>query len=164
MTHSEFNYWIDELEKSRALILDERNGKYSHDDEALYNFKEAAKIMGCTPAQAAWNYATKHIIALRDMICNDNFSDKPDLCEKIRDIQNYLSFIWAIANENRCVDLEAKEHKGDTSFDYGFIPDDDSVICERCKYFTVPCAEEPCCSCRHYNAHTPDLDSKFEKA
>lgn len=161
MTHREFNYWIDELENSRTSILKERNGKYSHDDEALYNFKEAAKIMGCTPAQAAWNYATKHIIALRDMICSDNFSDKSDLCEKIRDIQNYLSFIWAIANEDRCVDLEAKEHKEDTSFDYDFIPD--KADCETCKYADIHYDQEPCNSCRHCFYRRPDLDSKFER-
>ena len=99
MTHENFNALVDKLEASRVSILKKRNAKYSHPDNALYNFNEAAKIMGCTPAQAAWNYATKHIIALRDMILKNDFSDIDDLEEKIRDVQNYLTFIWALGNE-----------------------------------------------------------------
>ena len=74
-------------------------GRYMND--ALHNFDEGAKIMSCTSAQCAWNYATKHIIALRDMVLTNNFSNRDDVLEKIQDIQNYLTFIWCISEEER---------------------------------------------------------------
>ena len=101
MTHEQFNRLVDELENTRVKTLKEKNARYSQPDDALHNFDEGAKIMSCTSAQCAWNYATKHIIALRDMVLNNNFSNRDDVLEKIQDIQNYLTFIWCISEEGR---------------------------------------------------------------
>ena len=101
MTHEQFNRLVDELENTRVKTLKEKNSRYSQPDDALHNFDEGAKIMSCTSAQCAWNYATKHIIALRDMVLNNNFSNREDVLEKIQDIQNYLTFIWCISEEER---------------------------------------------------------------
>ena len=35
------------------------------------------------------------------MILNNNFSNRDDVLEKIQDIQNYLTFIWCISEEER---------------------------------------------------------------
>lgn len=101
MTHEQFNRLVDELETTRVKTLKEKNARYSQPNDALHNFDEGAKIMSCTSAQCAWNYATKHIIALRDMVLNNNFSNRDDVLEKIQDIQNYLTFIWCISEEER---------------------------------------------------------------
>ena len=101
MTHDQFNRLVDELENTRVKTLKEKNARYSQPDDALHNFDEGAKIMSCTSAQCAWNYATKHIIALRDMVLTNNFSNRDDVLEKIQDIQNYLTFIWCISEEER---------------------------------------------------------------
>ena len=141
MTHENFNELVDKLEASRVSILKERNAKYSHPDNALYNFNEAAKIMGCTPAQAAWNYATKHIIALRDMILKNDFSDVDDLEEKIRDVQNYLTFIWALGNEENNHDTTAVT----TEFP---INKSDDARCEKCRYSDNEAEDVPCRLCK----------------
>lgn len=99
MTHVQFNSLVDELEKNRVQTLKEKNARYSSPDDALHNFISGAEIMQRTPAQCAWAYATKHIAALRDMIQRDDFSNRDDVLEKIQDIQNYLCFIWCIAND-----------------------------------------------------------------
>ena len=101
MTHEQFNTLVDELESTRIKTLKEKNARYSQPDDALHNFDEGAKIMSCTSAQCAWNYATKHIIALRDMVLTNNFENRDDVLEKIQDIQNYLTFIWCISEEER---------------------------------------------------------------
>ena len=101
MTHEQFNRLVDELENTRVKTLKEKNARSSQPDDALHNFDEGAKIMSCTSAQCAWNYATKHIIALRDMVLTNNFSNRDDVLEKIQDIQNYLTFIWCISEEER---------------------------------------------------------------
>ena len=109
MTHEQFNRLVDELENARVKTLKEKNARYSQPNDALHNFDEGAKIMSCTSAQCAWNYATKHIIALRDMILNNNFSNRDDVLEKIQDTQNYLTIIWVISEEER-----EKRTSGDT--------------------------------------------------
>ena len=101
MTHEQFTNLVDELETTRVKTLKEKNARYSQPDDALHNFDEGAKIMSCTSAQCAWNYATKHIIALRDMVLTNNFSNREDVLERIQDIQNYLTFIWCISEEER---------------------------------------------------------------
>lgn len=121
MTHEQFNRLVDELENTRVKTLKEKNARYSQPNDALHNFDEGAKIMSCTSAQCAWNYATKHIIALRDMVLNNNFSNRDDVLEKIQDIQNYLTFIWCISEEERekltgynsatCTDASTKSKK-----------------------------------------------------
>lgn len=99
MTQEKFIKLIDELENNRASTLKEKNQRYGSANDALHNFAEGAIIMNCTQAQCAWAYATKHIVALRDMIQRNDFSDRDDVLEKIQDIQNYLEFIWCIAND-----------------------------------------------------------------
>lgn len=101
MTHMQFEQLIDELEQNRVQTLKEKNARYSSENDALHNFISGAAIMQCTPAQCAWAYATKHIAALRDMIQRDNFNNREDVLEKIQDIQNYLCFIWCIANDKQ---------------------------------------------------------------
>ena len=101
MTHEQFNRLVDELENTRVKTLKEKNARYSQPDDALHNFDEGAKIMSCTSAQCAWNYATKHIIALRDMVLTNNFSNRDDVLEKIQDTQNYLTIIWVISEIER---------------------------------------------------------------
>lgn len=152
MTHKDFNALVDKLETSRVSILKERNAKYSHPDNALYNFNEAAKIMGCTPAQAAWNYATKHIIALRDMILKNDFSDVDDLEEKIRDVQNYLTFIWALGNEeNNHATMPEDVNNRNTTIDTTEYPINKSgeVNCKNCRYYEDSGLDDmPCRLCK----------------
>ena len=72
---------------------------YSAPDDALHNFASGAEIGGCTEAQACWGYLVKHLVALRDKIKNNDFSNKDDLKEKCQDSINYIRFIWAFAHE-----------------------------------------------------------------
>lgn len=115
---------------------------YSAPDDALHNFASGADIGGCTEAQACWGYLVKHLVALRDKIKNNDFSDKDDLKEKCQDSINYIRFIWAIAHEGE-----------DTSFDYDF--NDDVGDCWECKYNNVEFEDdgitwkEPCKSCKN---------------
>ena len=115
---------------------------YSAPDDALHNFASGADIGGCTEAQACWGYLVKHLVALRDKIKNNDFSNKDDLKEKCQDSINYIRFIWAIAHEGE-----------DTSFDYNFI--DNTPECADCKYNNVEFEDdgktwkEPCKSCKN---------------
>lgn len=142
MTHERFEQLLDELDGESLTTLKAKTRMYSAPNDALHNFASGADIGGCTEAQACWGYLVKHLVALRDKIKNNDFSNKDDLKEKCQDSINYIRFIWAIAHEGE-----------DTSFDYDFS--DDVADCFECKYDNVEFEDdgitwkEPCKSCKN---------------
>ena len=101
MSREQFEQLLDELDGQSLETLKTKNARYSSPDDTLHNFNSGAEIMGVTPAQCAWGYATKHLVALRDKILKDDFSDRDDLLEKCQDIINYVRFIWCLANQGK---------------------------------------------------------------
>ena len=99
MTTETFNKLLDELDGNSLETLKQKNAKYASPTDCLHNFDAGAEIMGRTPAQCAWGYMTKHLVALRDKVDKNDFSDRDDLLEKCQDIINYIRFIWLIGNE-----------------------------------------------------------------
>ena len=99
MTSETFNKLLDELDGNSLETLKQKNAKYAFPTDCLHNFDSGANIMGSTPAQCAWGYMTKHLVALRDKVQKNDFSDRDDLLEKCQDIINYIRFIWLIGNE-----------------------------------------------------------------
>ena len=154
MTHKRFEQLLDELDGESLATLKAKNRMYSAPDDALHNFASGADIGGCTEAQACWGYLVKHLVALRDKIKNNDFSNKDDLKEKCQDSINYIRFIWAIAHEGE-----------DTSFDYDF--NDDVGNCCDCKYDDVEFEDdgvtwkEPCKSCKN---GIPSSSPKYKTA
>ena len=154
MTHERFEQLLDELDGESLTTLKAKNRMYSAPDDALHNFVSGANIGGCTEAQACWGYLVKHLVALRDKIKNNDFSNKDDLKEKCQDSINYIRFIWAIAHEGE-----------DTSFDYNFI--DNTPECADCKYNNVGFEDdgktwkEPCKSCKN---GIPSSSPKYKTA
>ena len=154
MTHERFEQLLDELDGESLTTLKAKNRMYSAPTDALHNFASGADIGGCTEAQACWGYLVKHLVALRDKIKNNDFSNKDDLKEKCQDSINYIRFIWAIAHEGE-----------DTSFDYNFI--DNIPECADCKYYDVEFEddgktwEEPCKSCKN---GIPSSSSEYKTA
>ena len=154
MTHERFEQLLDELDGESLATLKAKNRMYSAPADALHNFASGAEIGGCTEAQACWGYLVKHLVALRDKIINNDFSNKNDLKEKCQDSINYIRFIWAIAHEGE-----------DTSFDYNFI--DNTPECSDCKYNNVELEDdgktwkEPCKSCKN---GIPSSSPKYKTA
>lgn len=100
MNRETFNTLLEELRGDSIDTLAAKNAMYSKGtDDPLHNFNEGAEVDGSTPAQACWGYLTKHLVALRDMIKRNDFSDREDLKEKCKDAINYIFFIWCIGND-----------------------------------------------------------------
>ena len=98
MRHQDFSRAITLIRDASLETLLQRNANYSRgSDDALHNFAAGAEIVGGTPAQAAWGYMTKHLVALRDKVQRDDFHDMDDLLEKCQDVINYTAIIFAIA-------------------------------------------------------------------
>ena len=114
MTNEVFSEHIKHIKNYSMDVLIAKNSNYSKGDtDALHNFVAGAAIAGCTPAQAAWGYATKHFVALRDKIQRNDFSDFADLEEKCCDIINYIAIIYAIGAE------ELSKKQDNPPCDYG---------------------------------------------
>ena len=106
MDRKTFETLVNEIRSASLDTLVERNfgiNGYAKGDSvsAIHNFEEGGKFLkdGGTPAQAAWSYMVKHLIALRDRVNNDDFEDLDEIKERCRDIINYTCIIWCIANE-----------------------------------------------------------------
>lgn len=102
-----FKQLLDELDGNSLQTLKEKNARYSQNGDCLHNFRSGAEIVGGTPAQACWGYLTKHLVALRDMINKDDFSNREDFLEKCQDTINYIRFLWCIGNDGN--EPECKE-------------------------------------------------------
>lgn len=122
MKADEFKTLLEELDGSSLTTLIEKNARYSSNNDALHNFRAGADIMGGTPAQACWGYLTKHLTALRDMVQNNNFSNREDFLEKCQDTINYVRFLWCLGNDERdkltkvveSVSISIADDKGET--------------------------------------------------
>jgi hypothetical protein len=99
MSPDTFKQLLEELDANSVKTLAEKNARYSGGGDALHNFRAGADIFGGTPAQACWGYLTKHLVALRDMVMRDDFSNREDLLEKCQDSINYIRFLWCIGND-----------------------------------------------------------------
>ena len=99
MNSERFKELLDELDGNSLQTLKEKNARYSQNGDALHNFRSGAEIIGGTPAQACWGYVTKHLVALRDMVIKNDFSNREDFLEKCQDTINYIRFLWCIGND-----------------------------------------------------------------
>ena len=101
MNHERFKALILELDGDSTATLLAKNAKYAPGDDALHNFHSGGDVFGGTAAQACWGYLTKHLVALRDKVQNNDFHDREDLLEKCQDTINYIRFLWCIGNEEK---------------------------------------------------------------
>ena len=100
MKSEKFNALLDELDGCSLQTLKEKNARYAQDGDCLHNFRSGADIAGGTPAQACWGYLTKHLVALRDKVEKNDFSNREDFLEKCQDTINYIRFLWCIGNDD----------------------------------------------------------------
>lgn len=101
MNADRFKELLDELDGNSLQTLKEKNARYAQNGDCLHNFRSGAEIAGGTPAQACWGYATKHFVALRDMVEKNDFSNREDFLEKCQDSINYIRFLWCIGNDEK---------------------------------------------------------------
>ena len=106
MKAEQFKTLLDELDGNSLQTLKEKNARYSQNGDCLHNFRSGAEIVGGTPAQACWGYLTKHLVALRDMVNKDDFSNREDFLEKCQDTINYIRFLWCIGNDKTEVEYK----------------------------------------------------------
>ena len=100
MQSERFKELLDELDGNSLQTLKEKNARYAQNGDCLHNFRSGAEIVGGTPAEACWGYLTKHLVALRDKVKKNDFSNREDFLEKCQDTINYIRFLWCIGNDD----------------------------------------------------------------
>lgn len=114
MLKEEFEQLLRELDDESVNTLITKNARYASSEDCLHNFKKGADISGRTPAEACWGYLTKHLVALRDKVESNDFSNREDFLEKCQDTINYIRFLWCIGNEeNKKLTINMKEGNND---------------------------------------------------
>lgn len=108
MDNTTFENLVKEIRAASMDTLTAKNAKYATDGDRLHNFVAGGGVMGGTAAQACWGYLTKHLVALRDRVERNDFSDREDLKEKCQDAINYIVFLWCIGNEERAKEAHLK--------------------------------------------------------
>lgn len=111
MPPERFQELLDELDGNSLQTLKEKNARYSTDGDSLHNFRSGSEIAGGTSAQACWGYMTKHLVALRDMVEKNDFSNREDFLEKCQDTINYIRFLWCIGNEEITEEKETERDR-----------------------------------------------------
>lgn len=114
MNNDCFKELLEELDANSVKTLVEKNARYATSEDTLHNFKMGADIVGGTPAQACWGYLTKHLVALRDMVKQNDFSNREDFLEKCQDSINYIRFLWCIGNDELNNIAEKEKRRSDT--------------------------------------------------
>lgn len=112
MTKDIFEKLVIEIRDESLNTLVQKNASYNQEEDKLHNFRAGGDIMGGTAAMAAWGYMTKHLVALRDKIERNDFSDREDFLEKCKDAINYVCLIWCIGNEENTSRLHAEMYEG----------------------------------------------------
>lgn len=111
MTNERFNELVEQLRGASIDTLLRKNSGYATEDDRLHNFNAGAEISGRTPAQTAWGYLTKHLVALRDKVERNDFTDEADFLEKCQDSINYIVLIWCLGHEDNAKRTEAPKRE-----------------------------------------------------
>ena len=101
MNNSDFNVVLENAITDLEETLFIKGSEYSHTQDRLKNFKDAADFNGIEPEQALWLFVTKHIIALKDFVwqIDDNRITKNQWAEKLGDIRAYMVLLEALVEE-----------------------------------------------------------------
>jgi hypothetical protein len=103
MTRDEFMEFYKDKSSKLQELLQKKNNEYSNGLSAFYNFEEGLAISTCeTREELAWNFMTKHLQSMKDIITNKTGTDNL-IAEKASDIILYTYLIWAMKEETNII-------------------------------------------------------------
>jgi len=102
LTVDEFDKIVEDTFDIIRKVLIVKAREYASSDDRLYNFKQAADLQRCTPAEALGGMLAKHIVSVYDLIHGALGQRPVDISvwdEKIIDSINYLILLRAMMKE-----------------------------------------------------------------
>lgn len=105
MNQSEFTSLADQMFDSMRKLLVIKGGEYAGNEDRLGNFKRGAALVGCTPLQVAFIYASKHYDSIatyvRDMAAGEDRERSEAMEGRFDDLANYCLLMKAIMVEGK---------------------------------------------------------------
>ena len=99
MRQEEFDFIVKERIEKIVSVLQKKGAEYATYEDRLHNFKRAANLMRCTPAEALLGMYAKQIVSVIDLV-KQGIREKEVIDEKIGDSINYLILLEAILKED----------------------------------------------------------------
>lgn len=106
MKTGQFNEVVEDAASKIIERLSYKGSEYGLTADRLRQFYDAAEILDCTPEQAAWTYAMKHIVKVSQHV-KDNTLTIGIFDESGYDIMAYMVLIEAILIEDARRGLDA---------------------------------------------------------
>lgn len=107
MKSEDFRKIADEFFKDAWTVLFQKNADYARTDDALDNFKSAARMLGMEPRQVWAVYFHKHVSALFRWARDGEVSSE-DLRGRFMDVVNYSALGMGLMEELRQEAMYAK--------------------------------------------------------
>lgn len=110
MDSEQFNQIVERrIRKIRNTVCD-KAVEYASGGDRLFNFKDGAKYLDCSPELACWAYVSKHLSSVKKMVLDFNGPKRvpsQELCdEKLGDVIVYMILLEALFEEEREKALE----------------------------------------------------------
>ena len=99
MKQEQFDVILSDRLNRIKTVLGNKAKEYAVGGDRLHNFKVAARINNCTPAEALWGMAMKHLVCIEDLIQDRVKATDGLIDEKIGDMINYLILLEALLQE-----------------------------------------------------------------
>lgn len=115
MTHEEFWQFASDLRADAEDVLVAKGKDYARDNNAFHNFEVTADFTGCTREQAVGQGLYKQFAALFRYI-RDGELESEGFRSRAIDVINYVTFLAAMVEEDKKVDLSAGRDIEDDSF------------------------------------------------
>jgi len=107
VNNSDFTKLFTETMKTIEGLLIVKGGEYAGDADRLANFKRGAKLVGVTPLQVAFIYASKHYDGIatyvRDMADGTERKRSESIEGRLDDLMNYCLLMKALIREGSAV-------------------------------------------------------------
>lgn len=113
MKRSELETIFNESFANLIQLCRSKNDEYSDATDVFANFNKAAGGLSfhCKREKVAWEFLTKHLQSIKDIIDSDTPSPKSLVDEKFNDAITYLLLIKAMCYENRGSDYDVDKIK-----------------------------------------------------
>jgi len=99
MNQEQFNKVVDETLWSINNLLTVKGGEYAGGEDRLGNFKRGAAMVGVSPLQIAFIYASKHFDGIASFVKNPERVGSEPIAGRFDDLINYCILMKAIVQE-----------------------------------------------------------------
>lgn len=98
--------------------LSNKAKEYASNENRFHNFDTAAKMNKTTPERELWNFMTKHLVSVQDMVKDPEKVTTAMVNEKIGDVINYLILLEGLFDRRML-----QKHKATPKFCKGYKQD-----------------------------------------